>query len=275
MQPLGEAVRALVTALSGSYARDIVEVLHSGHSPLAGQLAGRLLLKRGANGELSYQYLKAPSARIEVERAELEVNHRIDDLEDLKAYLVATTCQGKAAFVQTDRSLHAAVRVIDLDHPEVGEIHMAVERHPVLLRWSRAIPPTGRAELNLTRLSDLILESREDFEDSNLAGQVAELPKTDPSVPQELIINIPAYTGAWSPGDEPRHRTALRVMVVTPQGDDDEFLVRMIWADATAFEAEAARALVGRVREVLGGVIPVYLGKPQVTRYVIPRRSEP
>jgi hypothetical protein len=91
---------------------------------------------------------------------------------------------------------------------------------------------------------------------------------SDLAIPREFTASIPAYTGAWEPGLEPRHEATFRLRVLPPE-DDAPPKFRLLWVNHADFELAAARALVARVREVMGDR-PVYAGRPQSKRVVLP-----
>jgi hypothetical protein len=62
----------------------------------------------------------------------------------------------------------------------------------------------------------------------------------------------------------------IRIRVVPPK-DDGAPTFRLSWADAPAYEIEAARALVDRVRQVFDSLCPVYQGEPSSERFVLPK----
>jgi hypothetical protein len=270
------------------------------NSSLAGNRAGRYLLQRGAAGEASYRWAGTPADEQRPVLSELVISHEFLSLEDLGAYLDG--CPGRvAAWVRTEVFSGTKIMVLDEEHPELGVMAMSVGRHPSWMRWAAAIRPNEQhTDLSHSDLADLVLDGREDLFDDRVALALAKFravrtveydadfgdaghegvkvsykgaggqpgPNAQLGVPRDIDIRIPAYTGAWPPGEEPRHQALLRLRVVPPKGDGPP-MFRLSWADARAFELAAARALVARCVEVLHKV-PVYQGTPRSVRYVLP-----
>jgi len=259
---------------------------------------GHFLLTQDKDG---LRYVHAGTPKPEPAPAKLVRKHRFISLDDLAAYScgdIETVLS--VAFVATSSFVGAAVVVLYEDHPEMGARDMVVDRHPAWQRWSAGAGKGEHRDLTHHQLADLLLDNQEDLDQAALAPLVAQFraakvitydadlgsnghvgvkatfkgtggkggTTTDVELPREFMAHIPAYSGAWTPGHEPRHVARFRLRVMPPSGEGAEPVFRLIWVNAKDYELEAARALVFHVRETLKP-IPTYSGSPSCSRYFL------
>jgi hypothetical protein len=296
-----EAIQKLVAMVAVWKLPATIEWNHPGHSPLAGMPAGMLTLKRGENSKTEYVVTNLPTVDLYQAVAQVVSDHKLRDLTDLASYLTASAeFAGMSVWVDDVAFGEATIRVVNVDHPERGKLTMAVKRHPSWVRWSKVVNPNNLyTDLSHAQVADLVLDGQEDLKDPKAAYALCKFrgvrsveydadlgdsgheavrvtfkgtngAKADLGVPRELELLLPAYAGAWDPGEEPRHLALIRLRVVPPK-DDGAPTFRLSWADAPAYELTAARALVDRTRDVLGKLVPVYQGTPSSARYVLPK----
>lgn len=260
---------------------------------------GRYLLRR--HGE-DVHYIVSHEDDPRPARAGLVEHHAFDDVASLRDWAPNEI----TVFVAAPRFEAATVRGLALDEPQRGTATCSVARHPAWLRWSRALDPRRQhTDLSHVELADLLLDSQEELVEPMLAKQIAQFHAVRTveydadlaegasqgvrvawagkggqrgaegavAVPRTFEARIPAYSGAWEPGEEPRHLARFRVRV-GPGDDSGAPKFRVSWADAFAFEQEAADALLGRVRELMDDH-PVYRGVPKAEAFVLPPRPEP
>jgi len=295
---LKELFESIVRLVSERGLRDEIVVTYPETSPFAGCVDHRRFIRRGHSGELYYEEVNENQAEPENAISELVVDHEFDDLSDLAEFVdngslsAWLSCGGWRE--------NAAVVVRDIDHPETGKVSLDVRRHPRFDHWTSYLTPFDFTDLSHRSLADLVMDGQEDLVDPNVADHLAKFravrsveydadlssmghegvkvsykgsggaegPKADLPIPRSFKISIPAYSGAWDPGAEPKIEAEIMVRVVPPRNDSPP-MFRLSWADFPAFELEAAALLHARVKHVLDP-LPVFRGRPDSTRYVIP-----
>ena len=279
-----------------------IEVRHPETHPLAGELAGILVLRRDAQGS-EYRPVVLPSISPREAIAANVISHQIRDIDDV-ADCLERHGDGRQIYVYTDEGPgggEAVIRAVDDMHPELGVIKMSVFRHPSYQRWRAVVGHGEHCDISHGDLADLVLDNRGDLVDPKLADILAQFRSarevihdadlgaagsigvrvqwkgsggregatSDVVIPDEIHISIPAYSGAWPGGQEPRHAATISLRVLPPQ-DDGAPLFRLTWRDAADYEIIAASALIARVREVITDR-PVYHGVPIQTHVVLGR----
>lgn len=168
-------------------------------------------------------------------------------------------------------------------------------------------------DLSHVQIADLLLDNAEDLDEPMIAKHLSALRaarqveydanlnaggsmgvkttfgldrSTETVIPREFTARFPAFTGAWWPtGDEladaaepnvdPSFQARFRLRVMPPKGDGSTGpIFRLIWTNALDFEHQARLALGARCREVLRDVAQVYLGRPSVHRYILPKGAQ-
>lgn len=168
-------------------------------------------------------------------------------------------------------------------------------------------------DLSHVQIADLLLDNAEDLDEPMIAQHLATLraarqveydanlsgggsmgvktsfgldKATETRIPREFTARFPAFTGAWWPtGDEladaadpkvdPSFQARFRLRVMPPKNDGSTGpIFRLIWTNALDFEHQARLALGARCREVLRDVAQVYLGRPSVHRYILPKGAD-
>jgi len=266
--------------------------------PLAGEPAVQMTLVRDANGA---RYTEAslgdrpPHAVV----SPLRIDHEIHDLDDFARYVSADDSFGQG-FVIALPFVAALIVAVDEARPERGSVTMEVKRHPAWARWASVAGTGTHRDLSHGELADLVLDNRPDLAEPALADVLAQFRSarevvydadlgstgysgvkviwkgrggqqgaaTDVAIPDEFEAMVPAYTGAWPAGEEPRHKATFRLRVLPPQ-DDSAPLFRILWVNAVDFELEAANALVLQVRGLVDA-LPVYRGTPSSTHVMLP-----
>jgi len=277
---------------------EIIDVPYPTTSSLHGAIAGTLVRQEGPGPGPRYHFEPAPPDAPRKALAPLVVAHHFEVLTDLAE--AARPYPGDVVFLSCPTGCSALLITFDIKHPEAGSCSMSIARHPDFLRWWRAIPMDHPyTDMTHEQLADLVLDNQECLVSRADAHQLARFryartieaasdrttgdetvkvsfrgsggkpgAEEDFAIPRDVELSIPAYTGAWPPGEEPRHRAILRLRVVPLKGDSAP-LFRASWADAPGFELTAAAALTARVRGVFGER-HVYRGAPSAVRYVIP-----
>lgn len=302
-----DTIRHLFVTASLAHLPEKIELRYPEQSIIPGQLGTTLVLERGPNGEAKYRELTLKAPELVEEVSELVVGHRFDDLFDFSGYVKAEEAAiPRTVFVQTAPFDAAAIVALWPEHPEFGGLSQAVKRHPTWIRWASAVNPgTAHTDLTHQQIADLMLDGQEDLVEKTWARFFARFrfistmesqsdkqtgdetlkltfkasggkagPEMDVEVPRDIVIRIPAHTGAWDPGEEPRFEAVLRLRIVPPK-DEHAPKFRMSWADALGFELAAGEAVVDRVRDVFGTTgTKIYRGRPESTRYVLPRSEQ-
>lgn len=296
-----DGFRELIQWIAGYQDDEILTVSYPGHSPLEGQVAGHLVVRRAGSGQTAYEWRDSPATKLYEDVAELVIRHGFADVRDMAVCLAAMERTGSDVFVDAPTSTPAVVRcIIDRDHPAAGTMQAGVARHPAYLSWLHAMGSGEPRDLSHQKLTDILLDHREDLTDPKVAaaarvfravreihydadlggeGHVGvkavfkgQKAPGDLELPSEFTAQIPAYTGAWNPGQEPLIVARFTLRVMPSDGPDAAPLFRVRWTNYGDYELEARAVLVDAVRTAFGAV-PVYLGIPSVTRYVIPQRT--
>ncbi len=275
-----------------------IEVKYPDTSPFAGTTAGRYLLERTEAGS---SYMWHPEARLtpqpEPEFAELVTHHRLGDVEDIVGWLDQRPDE---VFVDVPVADAATIVAVDQEQPQRGSVTVRVGRHPAWVRWARVAGYGDAKDITHEQLADLVLDNREDLEEPAVAQYLAAFravksveydadlgdarsesvrvtykgrdgAQGDLSIPRCITAKLPAFTGAWPAGEEPRYVAEFRLRVLPPpRGSDDPTpRFRILWVNAPDFELQAARGLVARVRELMGER-KVFRGVPDCARFACP-----
>jgi len=300
-----ESIREFVSDLTILGESEEFPVKYPSHSPLAGSKAGRFMLKRAANNQVDFVWHDAPRPTPFEALAELTVNHQFDHVEHMVASLRVMDAPNCEVFVNGTATMSAQIStLIDRSHPEKGLVCMDVFRHPRWARWFRALLNKEERDLTHSQLVDLLLDNAEDLDDemvarsysrfrsaksviydADLGGQGHEGVKVtwkgstgknaeteDLALPSEFTAQLPAYVGAWQGGDEPKHLARFTIRVMPPNGKDDSPpMFRVRWTNLSDYELMAREALFAAVKDAFGDLPDgVYLGSPNVVRYVLP-----
>jgi len=299
-----EKVRGAIEAFAQTKMPPSIDVKYPASSPMAGTAAGKLVLMR-VDGGSRYDWRPAPSLdelpAFEAV-AELVIKHSFTDLADFARYLEEASMMSVFARFTDFRA--SAVIAVDEANPQKGACNMVVRRHPAFSRWVAGAGTGQHVDMSHRELAELVLDNREDLDQPELATHLAafracrsvtfdadygdaghesvkvqwkgsggkEGPTTDLSVPREFEAAFPAFTGAWSPGDEPRHVAIFRLRVLPPKGDDAP-MFRITWINAADYELAASQALNERIKEVFGED-RVFAGSPESHRYVLPGKAK-
>jgi len=280
-----------------------IPVAYPATSPAAGHQAGRYLLVRDSQGA-RYQWYCDPILT-EPDRALAEIvrEHSFSDLSSFAAYVNSRSdgsdpLDDLVCFVGTRLCSTASATVHDDLAPETGGLEVDFPRHPRFERWIYAVRKGHDGVVDLTHheLSDLLLDNREDLEEPMLATHVARFKAaktieydadlgdaasigvkatwkgqggktSELGLPREFGVVIPAYVGAWAPGDEPVHRASFTLRVIPPK-EGAEPLFRLTWVNLGDFELQASAALVETVKGALK--VPTYAGRFSATHYMLP-----
>jgi hypothetical protein len=306
MSQLSKHVQDLVSKLAGYVMPHEIKVVHGPDTPLNGVHAGRYLLRRNC-GDDRYEWDRGPRVELQDAVSSLWVNHKFDDLQDLASY-ISNEFKSSSVFVSVktkpDEVWRARAYAIDAGQPQLGQCVMDIHRHPRWRAWHGEVGAGISMGMSHHQLADLVLDNREDLEQPELADHLAAFRSVrsveydadlgdgghegvkvqfkgsggqqgasgNLPVPREIRAAIPAYTGPWNPGDEPKHLAIFRLRVMPPKGDGPP-MFRIRWANAADYELEATHALIARVRVVMGDR-PVYAGVPSSRRVIIPESSK-
>lgn len=276
------------------------------------EAAGRFLLERAGDGAIRYVYHADPVLKgDELIRAaaELVVEHRFADLESLRSWLTGhrLVTDRSVAFVHGAAfEPHELTVMLDEDHPEVGLVEFFIVRHPAWERWFRGAGGGEAIDLTHHELADLLLDNREDLDEPAVASVVAQFRSaktvtydgdlgdnghegvlvqwkgsggqagatSEVALPREFTATLPAWSGPWAPGEEPRHLARFRLRVLPPAADapTSSPTFRLLWVNALDYELEAKRALLTRCQASLDGLVGrVVAGRPLAHRFVTPR----
>lgn len=301
LEKMLDMIRGAIESLAQVNMSEEMEFVYPQTSPAAGAAAGSMILKRGP-GTSEYIWF-APKAFVpERALAEITEDHELDTIGDLAAYLVGR--DGDVAFVQARPDLEATVHALDPQHPERGLLTTRIARHPAWSRWTAGAGKGAFVDLDHRALADLVLDNREDLTQPALADHLAAFRAARSveydadlgragyegvrvtwkgssgkagatsalDVPRGFSAQIPAYTGAWTAGQEPRHVASFRLRVLPGEDGDAAPRFRLLWVNHADFELEAAAALVARVREVMGSR-PVYAGRAISKRIILPGKA--
>lgn len=298
-------VKSAIGYVEGARMPHEIVVNYPEGSQARGAEAGRFLLKRASDGA-HYVWSETPREyERPLVTADVEINHTFLDLGSLLSFLEAEgdpapgdDAGTKAIFIYGQpfgcRSLSA---LLDDLNPQEGSLSLAFQRHPAWVRWSNIVGHGQHKDLDHLSLADLLLDNAEDLEEPTLAQYLAQFRSaksieysadhdtgaaqglmvrwsgragadktTEAKVPREFAANISAYVGAWPPGEEPTHRAMFRLRVIPPKGEAVTPTFRLTWVNALDYENEAASVLASAVRSKT--TLPVYLGEPNVRRYV-------
>jgi hypothetical protein len=268
----------------------------------AGTRAGRFLLAReGAN--VKYQYQAEPTLKaLEEARCEHQIGHTFTELSSIAQYMLPQLdAQG---WLSTKPFERATLQVV-LEElaPERGFGVLDIQRHPRWLRWAEAFGTGELRDIGHHLLADTVLDNREDLEEPMIAKQLAQFravrkveydadlgdggheavratwkgtggapgPQGAIEIPREFTAFVPAWTGPWTPGDEPLHKAVFRLRVLPPEADGPPKF-RVAWVNALDFEIEATRTLFTRVAVELAPR-PLFAGHPLMKHFVVPTRE--
>jgi len=292
-----DAFRATMESIAQIRMPPVIAVKHSDSSPMAGHDLGLLVLERTSAGS-SYRLDRPARADLAPAVNSLTRNHYFTDLADFAKWL-DKSLPAASAFVKINVGA-AQIEGLDEAFPEFGKVTMAVPRHPIYMRW---LSGTGGGEKDLTHseLADLLLDNREDLTDAAIADHLAafrmaktisydanlgdgghegvkvswkgsggqEGASSTMLVPREIKAALPAYCGAWPPGEEPRHTAIFRLRVLPPI-DGAAPLFRIMWVNYAEYDLDAGLTLTDRVREVCGDRA-VYSGSPFSAKVILPK----
>lgn len=289
-----ESLKELLATFAASNLPHELPVEYSSLSAVAGATAGRFLLERTASS-FTYRFHETPAGVRRRVEAELVRGHDLSDLGSLYSYLEAME-DPAVAFVAVKEARPAEVLVLlDEARPELGLLRYHVARHPAWSRWLEGMGGGGLIDRSHHELADTLLDNREDLEDPAVALVLAQFrsaktveydadlgdagheglrvtwkgsggakgPQGQVEVPREFTARLPAYTGPWAPGEEPRHLARFRLRVLP---GDPEPVFRCSWVNFADYELEASRALLEAIRIGLAGT-PVYAGTPDVQHF--------
>jgi hypothetical protein len=306
LKTFGDLLIGLSNQLPFFGAPNVIELKYPTWSNLAGHEAGKLLLNK-CDERIGYEVfgLGKEPALLE-KKAELFRNHSFVDLADMHAFLRLIDLD-PSVWVHGDTfDGQWVTALLDEEQPQHGIADAYVARHPTWSRWHGEAGKGEYRDLEHVDIADLLIDNREDLEDPMLAKVVSAFraaktiqydadlgdantvgvkvawkgsggkkgAESEVSIPREFNAFLPAYSGPWTPGDEPRHKATFRLRVIPPDRNDPEAepIFRLRWHNALDFELEAKNALLARIGEIFRGepIIPVYSGKPDVKRFVLP-----
>lgn len=286
-----------VNALKTAFAPKVIKLRHPPGHAGAGLETGAQLVWNGA----SYQKIGQEIGRIEAQ-ADIEIGHTFRDLTSIKTYCQQEERPGD--WFMWERADFGSVRLVRFEdkEPELGQVTLDFNRHPAFRKWHHRFDDAQRDTIDIGHedFADLLLDNREDLDDPHVASAVAafraarsieyssELDTsnsiglkvswkggadgavTNAPVPRNFTVNLPAFCGAWTPGEEPRHVAEFRLRVIPPRDKTGAApLFRLTWANLAEFEMVAIETLRKAVTERVGE--KVYLCTPRSRRYVSPR----
>lgn len=306
-QELRDFLPGLIDRLSMASKPEVHHVRYADGTESEGVHAGMMMLRVDRDGGY-YDWIPAPRPEAIPAMTEHVIAHHFDDLDSFAAYLLGS--DDRAVFVRCvgDGDHIEAIAMNELE-PEGGSLLLVAPRHPVFLKWRRAVTPAGIVDLSHSDLADLLLDNAEDLAQPVIAKMLAHFraarsieyaadldtgsemgvrvswsgrgagdPKTtDAKVPREFTAHLPAYTAIWEPGSESKHEAKFRLRVIPPRGSDGgaQPTFRLSWTNLAEFELEAAQAVQEAIKASIGEDISVYLGRPGAKHYVIPRKRTP
>jgi hypothetical protein len=291
-----DGLRALAEAVQVARQPHEIVIRYPSGSAGHGAEAGRFLL-RHSEESTDYEWKATPReiGRYEA-MSELVVNHRFLSLDSFGRFL--NQYAAPAIFLGPDKGTLSMeiIGLLEPEHPERGHICLDIPRHPVFKRWSRVTGFGEMKDLDHLALADLLIDNQEDLVEPLLARVVSSFrgarqidysadldtshsmgvrvtwrgspqgdPKsTDAQLPRTFSARIPAFTGGWPPGEEPKHEAIFRLRVVAPK-EGAAPIFRVMWLNAAEYELEATRALEDLVQGHFKA--PVYAGTASITRY--------